>query len=339
MKKTALVITSIAEPTLPALTECARGSGENGLSFIVIGDRKSPDSFSLEGCDFWSLDRQFKMSFSLAPLLPRDHYARKNLGYLQSIAQGCDVLVETDDDNLPLEKFWTKRRLEHRVPLIENGGWLNVYRAFDPDQPVWPRGLPLSHLHSPDEPTSRGVETDCICPIQQGLAESNPDVDAIYRLNHPLPVQFRASDPVALGPGTWCPFNSQNTTWFRDAFPLLYLPSHCSFRVTDIWRSLVAQLIAHANEWPILFHGPTVLHERNEHDLTRDFFDEIPSYKFNHLIVERLSSLDLPAGTDRIAENLKLCYEGLVALGALPKDELDLLEAWIRDLRGLGLKI
>src|SRR5438270_335676 len=75
------------------------------------------------------------------------------------------------------------------------------------------------------------------CPIQQGLADENPDVDAIYRLAFPLPLTFRTDRRIALGGSAWCPFNSQNTTWTREAFPLLYLPSYCSFRMTDIWRS------------------------------------------------------------------------------------------------------
>lgn len=82
------------------------------------------------------------------------------------------------------------------------------------------------------------------CPIQQGLADNNPDVDAIYRLILPFPTIFRKGRKVALGNNSWSPFNSQNTTWWKKAFPLLYLPSYCSFRMTDIWRSFVAQRIA-----------------------------------------------------------------------------------------------
>ncbi|MBV5271274.1 MAG: DUF288 domain-containing protein, partial [Afipia sp.] len=79
----------------------------------------------------------------------------------------------------------------------------------------------------------------------------NPDVDAIYRLTLPLPQSFREEQPVALGRNVWCPFNSQNTTWWKEAAPLLYLPSFCSFRMTDIWRSFVAQRIAWENGWHI----------------------------------------------------------------------------------------
>ena len=127
----------------------------------------------------------------------------------------------------------------------------------------------------------------CHSPIQQGLANQNPDVDAIYRLVLPLPLDFVEAAPVALGKGAWCPFNSQNTTWWSEAFPLLYLPFHCSFRMTDIWRSFVAQRIAWENGWSILFHNATVFQERNEHSLIRDFEEEIPGYLNNRAMAGR----------------------------------------------------
>ena len=95
--------------------------------------------------------------------------------------------------------------------------------------------------------------------------------------------------------GAWCPFNSQNTTFFRKVFPLLYLPAHCSFRMTDIWRSFVAQRILHHLGHPVLFHEATVWQERNDHCLHRDFLDEVPGYQNNHAIREALIRLDFEA--------------------------------------------
>jgi hypothetical protein len=63
---------------------------------------------------------------------------------------------------------------------------------------------------------------------------------------------------VAPGLGVWVRFNSQNTVFFLDAFPLLYLPGHVSFRMTDIWRSFVAQAAVSHHDGAIAFHAPTV---------------------------------------------------------------------------------
>ncbi len=44
------------------------------------------------------------------------------------------------------------------------------------------------------------------------ISNDNPDVDAMYRMSQPLPVSFETSSNIALGQGSYCPFNSQNTT-------------------------------------------------------------------------------------------------------------------------------
>ena len=107
------------------------------------------------------------------------------------------------------------------------------------DQLVWPRGFPLQLIR--DEKT---YEHNCEAkvemvdaPIQQGLADHVPDVDAIWRLVADHDVYFNRNPSVWLPLGSWCPFNSQSTWWWPVAYPLMYLPSYCSFRMTDIWRS------------------------------------------------------------------------------------------------------
>jgi hypothetical protein len=210
-------------------------------------------------------------------------------------------------------------------------GWANLYRYFT-DALIWPRGLPLDVVNAslPAFETLRTIEVDC--PIQQGLADANPDVDAIYRLLLPLPQDFRADRRVALAPGAWCPFNSQNTTWWPEAFPLLYLPAYCSFRMTDIWRSFVAQRIAAANGWHILFHEATVWQDRNEHNLMRDFADETVGYLNNSRIQAALVELVLASGARRIPDHMRRCYTALVDLGVVGAEELPLLDTWLADM-------
>lgn len=328
--KTALVITSISNPN-PVLNSYAEGSLKNNLDFIVIGDVKSPQEFDLQGCDFWDIDRQKSLEFNLARLLPTSHYARKNLGYLTAIKRGAEVIIETDDDNFPYDDFWSNRTPSHRANLIDNAGWINIYRYFT-EAPIWPRGFPLENIQQPFIALDSFTEVDVYCPIQQGLADENPDVDAVYRLVKPLPVYFSKPPQIAVGKSSWTPFNSQNTTWFKDAFPLLYIPSFCSFRMCDIWRSFVALRICHANDWGVLFHGPTVRQERNEHDLIKDFADEVPGYLNNAKICYELTQLDIKAGKDFIFENLLKCYKTLVDMNLIGKDELPLLNTWINEL-------
>jgi STELLO glycosyltransferases len=324
---TALVVTSVAPPT-DALRALAAGAGSAGWAFLLVGDEASPDDFELAGCEFYGLERQRGLRFELARLCPTRHYARKNLGYLEAIRLGAAAIVETDDDSVARPEFWLPREPRLRARLVAGGGWVNAYRYFT-TATIWPRGFPLDAVRSEPEPTTE-LE-DRYCPIQQGLIDDDPDVDAVYRLVLELPFRFDPREPVALGAGTWCPFNSQNTTWWPDAYPLLYLPATCSFRMTDIWRSLVAQRIAQANEWSVLFHGATVVQERNPHDLMRDFRDEVAGYLGNRELAAALEDLDVQAGPDRVGPALRDAYGVLVQRGWLEPQELVLVDAWLAD--------
>lgn len=329
---TFLVITSISAPNA-VLKDCADQSVAHGVNFVVMGDTKSPAQFDLPGCDFWDIDRQLTLPFALVENLPTRHYGRKNLGYLVAMQQGAQIILETDDDNYPRAPFWEGRSRMQAAHSLTNTGWTNVYKYFT-DKLIWPRGYALEHLHDP-LPELTGM-TDVLCPIQQGLADENPDVDAIYRLTLPLPLSFEQRDSVALGDGAWCAFNSQNTTWFPEAFALLYLPSHCSFRMTDIWRSYVAQRVAWTCGWSVLFHNATVWQDRNEHNLMRDFEDEVSGYTQNRQICLDLASLDLPHGTEHLHNNLLRCYRLLTEKNYVGKEEMPLVEAWVSDVRKLG---
>ena len=195
--------------------------------------------------------------------------------------------------------------------------------------------MPLECARAPVPSLDECPARELQCPIQQGLADDNPDVDAIYRLILPLPVRFRRDRRVALDRGVWCPFNSQNTAFWPEAYPLLYLPSYCSFRMTDIWRSFIAQRICWENDWRVLFHEPTVVQDRNEHNLMRDFRDELPGYLQNDNIREILELLPLRPGLEQIGANLQSCYQALVSASIIPETELPLLDAWLQDLENM----
>jgi hypothetical protein len=328
-----LVVTSISAPN-PALRELAGQCKARGYSFYVIGDVPSPADFSIDGCEFYSLERQKESGLKVAELLPTRHYSRKNIGYLLAIRKRPSMLLETDDDNLPLPEFWDSRKSRQRLQALSGNGWTNVYGYFTKAN-IWPRGLPLDAIQKP-LPEFEGLpELEVDCPIQQGLADEDPDVDAIYRLLLPLPIHFRKDRRLAMARGTWCPFNSQNTAWFPAAYPLLYLPSYCSFRMTDIWRSFVAQRIAWENGWSVLFKGPDVYQERNEHNLMRDFADEVSGYLNNRKIGSQLDALKLEAGPENIGANLMRCYEELVQMELVGDKELALVNAWVQDIESL----
>lgn len=331
--RTGIVVTSISAPN-PALKAIASGCAERLYPFWIIGDAASPPDFHLDGCRFLSINNQLATGFEFAEKCPLQHYARKNVGYLCAIADAVEVLLETDDDNHPDPGFWSPRIARHHSAHLSDTGWLNIYSYFS-DLQIWPRGFPLDCVRIPPPPVHTLPQVESYCPIQQGLTDGNPDVDAIYRLTSPLPVRFRRAPSVAISRGAWCPVNSQNTTWFSPAFPLLYLPAYCPFRATDIWRGLIAQRICWENGWSVLFHSATMFQDRNAHDLMRDFADEVPVYLHSRTVSRTLESLALKSGEQAIPENLLRCYESLVRIAIFDKKEIPLLESWLSDLRKL----
>lgn len=297
---------------------------------LVVGDRKTPKDWRYPGVRFLSIEEQGDLEFALARKSPFNHYVRKNLGYLLAIAQGAQAILETDDDNIPYDWYPGELQPVLRAAVAAAPGWHNVYRHFSTAR-IWPRGFPLEHVNASfRELPSLSPAVEARCAIQQFLADGNPDVDAVFRLTTEGAIHFKGED-IALGPGTWSPFNSQNTLWWSEAFPFLYLPCSATFRMTDIWRSFVAQICLHASGGHVAFRNASMFQERNDHSLIRDFADEVPGYLNNHAIVERLSQLPL-SGTDATAD-LRACYADLTAAGYLKPEEQPLVDSWLEDLR------
>jgi len=321
------VLTTIAPPT-----DCVRHlhsfCGKELNEIVVVGDRKGPEAYPLSSARFLSISTQEATELTLAKLLPENHYARKNLGFLSAITKGADVIYETDDDTMPT-RSWQARSHTQNVRVLRGKKWANVFRSFT-DEKIWPRGLPLDELHNTADTTG---ETEVVkSPIQQGMIDLSPDVDAVWRLVFGHEVFFKAEKSVMVQPGTWCPFNSQNTWWRPEAFPLLYLPSNCEFRATDIWRSFVAQRCLWELGVGVVFHGPDTIQHRNVHNLMTDFRGEITGYLKNQEITDLLSALSLLPGDENVARNLYDCYEALAKGNIFPPEELEIVTGWIEDL-------
>jgi hypothetical protein len=326
------VVTTIQPPT-----DCMRRwspvlSGVKSR-LVVMGDKKGPDGFDLAPAEFHSLDGQSRLGFELAEHLPTGHYARKNLGYLRAMQQGAQCIYETDDDNAPLDS-WRPRTLTTSAQPVAGATWFNPYRVFS-DENVWPRGFPLRSVR--DARTfshERSTPAQAVyAPIQQGLADLSPDVDAVWRLALDHELYFNQGPSLWLPPGTWCPFNSQSTWWWPEAYPLMYLPSYCSFRMTDIWRSFIAQRCLWEMGHGLVFHAPEVIQQRNEHDLMRDFADEVPGYLRNEELVQTLGALSLESGAAAVGANLLRCYRALVDKQFFDLAEMRLVEAWLKGIQ------
>ena len=341
-QKLAFVITSI-NSTSPGLVSIGKNAASRGFPVIMVGDRKGPRSCEIPGIDFYSLEAQRDSGFRTAVEGPVDTYTRKLTGYLIAISRGADFIRETDDDNSPYERFFDPipETIETR-PFTTDNRWSIICAAFT-QRHVWPRGLPLGQIHEPGSTTFRwshlGADSASSHVVLQALADGDPDVDAVYRLSaaDTGEIIFRQEAATQIPHTTWTPFNSQATTWPRRLFPLMYLPATCSFRMTDIWRSFVAQRVMRELDSHVVYTAPNVYQDRNNHNLLKDFADEIEGYLGYDKLVELLESLRLEKGESNVGENLIQIYQAMALHGFVTDAELPLLEAWLADLKSLGV--
>ena len=298
---------------------------------IVVGDRKSPLNWSCEGIDFISVSQQALLNFKLCQLLPFHHYSRKMVGYLAAIQRGATLIFDTDDDNIPKDKIVLPEVDNKALSIPKDLGFINIYQWYT-HQMIWPRGLPLRFVKQSTEWMSQiiPVPNNCQVKIWQGLADGDPDVDAIYRLTNNTPCYFHNRGNLVLDSKTITPFNSQATFFTKDSFPLLYLPSTVSFRFTDILRGIVAQPILWHKNWNLGFTNPIVFQERNEHDFMKDFEEEVPVFL---QVEETLAVVEKALNPSMgITEMLMAAYIALKDQGIVESGEIDLLNAWLEDL-------
>lgn len=333
MGKTSIIITTISHPTKAILNIdklIKKKKKTHTYKLVIIADSKSPLKNKFKFAEYLSLNLQKKKFSRLFNILPFNNYARKNLGYLHAINKGSKVIIDTDDDNFPYKNFLNKNNFNLNTKyLTANDKWINIYQLFCKNK-IWPRGFPLEKINLNSNIKISKKNKNIFSPIHQSLADEDPDVDAIYRFISNKKIFFKKNKNYCLGIGYYCPFNSQNTTWHYKSFRLLYLPSTCSFRMTDIWRGLIAQRIMHVNKWHLLFKSPTVYQIRNKHNLLNDFKQEIEGYTRYEEFVNILEKVKLKKGEKFINSNLILLYKILIKNNFFKKKEMLILKNWLR---------
>ena len=326
--QTSLVITTINKPN-KVINKYLDLTKKNNVKYIIIGDKKTPNY--KKKYPFFNLKKQKDFNFRSYGLLPYNSYSRKNLGYLVAMKNKSKIIVETDDDNYPKDNFFKNLKIKKILKELSGPKWINILEFFSKhNQLIWPRGFPLNLINNLKKVKVK--KKVIFSPIQQRMCDGNPDVDAVYRLTNKFKNHFFKKDNIAISNKSICPFNSQNTVWHEIAFPLMYLPSYCTMRSTDIWRGFIAIRIIENYNWNLTFLKSTVLQKRNAHDLMDDFFQEIPVYKNTTELCNTLKNLELSKKYEDILINIYKCYDKLVDKKILSKKELPLLKKWLIDI-------
>ena len=299
-KKISLVITSINKPN-KVIEKYYSLSKNNKINFIIIGDKKTPEYPSKY--NFYNLKSQKNFKFILNKSLPINSYSRKNIGYLVAMQNNSKIILETDDDNFPKSTFFHNLELQKKLRLLSGPKWINIFKIFQKKNKdaIWPRGFPLDEINTIHK--IKVTKKLITSPIQQRLCDGNPDVDAIFRLTKKNKFHTFDKKNFALNNKSICPFNSQNTVWHEQCFPLMYLPSYCTMRATDIWRGFIALRILRNYNWNLSFLKSTVIQNRNVHDLLDDFNLEYPVYKNTKILNDILYNVKLSDKKDYMLIN------------------------------------
>jgi hypothetical protein len=335
------VLTTINTPSL-RLVESLKESNESPVNVIVIGDTKTSNEWTKTGFTFLDLQTQHQEFGKFSETLRINHYARKNIGYLKAAKMELEWIFETDDDNFlisPPEKVLNKNDFEFIETRGE--GWINFYNLFktekNSEQIIWPRGYPLEEIHK--QSTYYNVPSAPIALLMQGLANGNPDVDAIYRLMFPEETswKFLENRILILNSNQIAPINSQTTLWNEEIYRLMYLPSFSTFRVTDILRGYIASHCLQVNRIPVGFFSPLVFQDRNEHNLIKDFQDEIPLFLKAKEFVQELSKIGKGEKLTLSAIMVQ-AYKLAINHHLTTNEELECLNLWLHCCDELGIQ-
>lgn len=273
----------------------------DNVRIVVIADRRTPAAFfetcarararGLRVVSPTVAEQDALLARLGAPhLVPYNSDNRRNVGYLLAWMTDADLVISVDDDNFPVDpNFFAEHSIVARGPApgrVVNGpgAWWNPCEALDVmPAPAYPRGFPFAPRGTGIAASAEDFATTIAdVRVNAGLWLGEPDIDAMTRLTmHPAVTGLRKSETI-LGPGVWCPVNSQNTALHADVLPAYYftrmgyrLGDQVFDRYADIFSGYFVQACCKHFGHAVRFGTPLVDHRRNEHSLLRDLRQEL----------------------------------------------------------------
>jgi hypothetical protein len=281
--KIALVTTTI---NVPHVLRLYRKYGPE-VQFFVIGDRKTPHAEvddlcrSLGLATYYSPELQQELDYACSDLIGWNTIQRRNIGFLEALKWGADVIVTVDDDNIPMDRaylyrFWgllNKPFSGLSVTRTSNDNWFDVGIYFDP--PITHRGFPIDRCYEAVQRIEHVVDVQI--GVAAGLWFGSPDIHVVDRISQD-PQVHRCSQLLHAGlvvdPRVSTVFNSQNTAFRRELTPAMMMWPGVG-RYDDICASLITQRVMRERGLHVHFGQPFVYQQRNAHDWMKDLHDEL----------------------------------------------------------------
>ena len=307
---------------------------------LIVADVKTPsekDFLSMIGqtanihTKYFSVKEQLYLYPLLAKSIPFSSFSRKNFGYMYAIHNNAELIWDFDDDNVGMiTKQGLRNTNEYLSTCDQNSENLliNPYPYFRSTKfRTWPRGFPLDYLKNGNIlPSICNKTSDWNLAVIQSLANGEADVDAIYRLTFDNKFNFSARPDIdklfVLPQYTYTPFNAQATLWVSTAFKYMALPISVNGRVSDIWRSFIAEYFFSKINLKVAFSPPYVCRNRTKHNIMGDFHAETPLYEQSGKLVELLSS--------NYYQDIVSLYDDLYQRLFLEEDDLQFIRGWIK---------
>jgi hypothetical protein len=288
-----IVTTTINEPTKATL-KFAEISDKKNFIFVIVGDLKTPHHMyediekKFNSVIYLSPEKQSELYGELSDSIGWNTIQRRNIGFVYSYQNGCDIMATVDDDNIPYNNWGDNIMIGSEIEVNEYENLSCPY--FDSfsvteHNDLWHRGYPIEFIKVKNNIEFKGKVI--MKPLVQAeFWDGDPDVDALCRLSKKPIVKFSPFETFTTKQMT--PFNSQNT--FLDRSVLKYYSVFPYIgRMDDIWGSYVMQ---HKFPNSIIFTKPSVYQERNPQDLIKNLENEIIGYRGTINLLENLNSYE-----------------------------------------------
>lgn len=333
--KFALATTTINTPQVLALY----GAYGPNVKMFVAGDTNTPQA-AYDFCDSIPncvAGRPTSQSgWKCSELLGWESICRRNIALLEAVRSGADVILFTDDDNIPCDGTFF-----HKFTSLFSDGFDGVKVSsdwFDAGQLLTPT---VRHRGIPIEVSSIQPRLDAIIDAQIGVAAGlwigDADVNAVDRIANPPAVHSASALALAgvvVDPNTKTVFNAQNVAFIREVAPAMFQAPGLG-RADDIFASLITQRIMRERGLHVHFGQPFTAcwQDRSKASLLRDLSDEMMLLERTAEFANYLHGYELPDGT--VVEQVRDIYADLTHFGWWPKIASEAAFAFFDDIEGV----
>ena len=267
-----IVTTTINKPTKALL----KFANLKNWHLVVVADKKTPLQYfkKLKNITLLKCEDQKKISSKLSKLVGWNSIRRRSFGFIEAKKLGAKIVATVDDDNIPYSNWGININFNNiRVKkFYEKNLVFNPLKPFKHYNKLWHRGYPIELVQNDNFNMKYQFKYQDFA-VRADLWNGNPDIDAINRLTLKK-ISFKFNNNYFFSSNKISPFNSQNTFVKSDILKHYFMFPHIG-RLDDIWASYYIQSLGYK-----VCYGPaTVFQERNYHDYSNDFKEEIIGYK------------------------------------------------------------